>query len=258
MNLEFHELANRFPLIEGEDFKKLVDDIDTNGMQAPIILFEGKILDGRNRYRAACEIAKQRNEPEQYFYFCEDYNGGAPEAMSISLNLHRRHLTESQRAMLGVDLVNASKGSTEPLTKKAVSEKVKVSKSAMKRASFIEKNGISEIQNMIRDGKLSTFAGNIIAALSAKEQKVLVDNTSIDQLGTKAKMVKRQQMKLTDDVPINLVEINICEKCLSGQGGICHTLGCALSHNKAPDTKIREDSYNVLEQFENVKAKPNF
>lgn len=257
MNLEFHELANRFPLIEGEDFQKLIDDIDANGMQAPIILFEGKILDGRNRYRAACEIAKQRNEPEQYFYFCEDYNGGAPEAMSISLNVHRRHLTESQRAMLGVDLINAG-GSIDPMTNNQVSEKVKVSNSAMKRAKLIEKNGIPEISKMVREGKLSTFAGHIISKLSAKEQKTLIENTPIAQLGVSAKLVKRKQMKLTDNVPINLVEISLCEKCLTGQGGICHTLGCALSHNKAPDTQLNSDSYNVLEQFENVKAKPNF
>jgi len=52
---EFHPLADMFPLIEGEDFDQLVEDIGNRGILSPIILYEGKILDGRNRYRAAKE-----------------------------------------------------------------------------------------------------------------------------------------------------------------------------------------------------------
>ena len=50
--LEYHELANIFPLIQGVEFDELVKDIQWNGLQEPIILYEGKILDGRNRYNA--------------------------------------------------------------------------------------------------------------------------------------------------------------------------------------------------------------
>jgi hypothetical protein len=60
--LEFHPLADIFPLLEGQD------------LHEPIVLFEGKILDGRNRYRA-CGAA-----------------GIEPVAYVISLNLRRRVL----------------------------------------------------------------------------------------------------------------------------------------------------------------------
>jgi hypothetical protein len=50
--LEFHPLANIFPLIEGKDFADLVDDIRLNGLHEPIVLYRGQILDGRNRYCA--------------------------------------------------------------------------------------------------------------------------------------------------------------------------------------------------------------
>lgn len=54
-NLEFHPAANTFPMLESAEFAKLVESVKTNGLQLPIVLFSGKILDGRNRYLACRE-----------------------------------------------------------------------------------------------------------------------------------------------------------------------------------------------------------
>src|SRR5262249_45054670 len=53
--LAFHPLANVFPLLEGEPFAALVHDIATQGLQEPLVLYQGYILDGRNRARACME-----------------------------------------------------------------------------------------------------------------------------------------------------------------------------------------------------------
>jgi len=91
--MKFHPVADMFTLIEGEDFAALVKDIRSNGLQESIKVMEGAILDGRNRFRA-CEEAGV----EPYY---QNVSPQDPAAYVMSANLHRRHLTPGQRAMVG-------------------------------------------------------------------------------------------------------------------------------------------------------------
>jgi len=90
--LEFHDAANLFP-IDDETIDELIEDIRSNGLLVPIELLDGKILDGRRRYMAC-----RRADVEPQF---RKVNPDDPVAYAISLNLHRRHLSESQRGMIG-------------------------------------------------------------------------------------------------------------------------------------------------------------
>jgi hypothetical protein len=47
-----HPLANMFPMIEGNALEELKRDIAAQGILEPIRLYQGMILDGRNRYAA--------------------------------------------------------------------------------------------------------------------------------------------------------------------------------------------------------------
>jgi ParB-like chromosome segregation protein Spo0J len=64
-DLKFHPLADLFPLMEGAEFDELVADIKANGLQQNIALYQGRILDGRNRYRAclAARVAPSLTMP---------------------------------------------------------------------------------------------------------------------------------------------------------------------------------------------------
>src|SRR5262249_43728857 len=94
--LEFHPLANLFPLIEGWEFDELVADIAAHGVREPIWLYDGQIIDGRNRYRAASIAGVDCPMRE--------YTGDDPAAFVVSLNLKRRHLNDAQRAMVAAKL----------------------------------------------------------------------------------------------------------------------------------------------------------
>jgi hypothetical protein len=94
--MEFHRLAEVFPLLEGKEFEGLCQDIADKGLLEPIWTYEGKILDGRNRYRACLAVGV---EPRY-----REYTGDDPVGFVISLNLNRRHLNESQRAVIAARL----------------------------------------------------------------------------------------------------------------------------------------------------------
>ncbi len=89
-----HDLANLLPMIDAARFGELREDIRKNGILEPIKLFEGRILDGRNRYKAAKEIG--------YAFKVKDFETFEgtyveAEAYVFSTNFLRRQLTASQR-----------------------------------------------------------------------------------------------------------------------------------------------------------------
>ncbi len=93
--MEFHPLTAIFPLMEGQEFTDFKEDIQKNGLLQPIWTFEGKILDGRNRYRACQEIGVQARY--------EQWRGVSPISFVVSMNVRRRHLTPAQRAIAATE-----------------------------------------------------------------------------------------------------------------------------------------------------------
>jgi hypothetical protein len=79
-------------MIEGDEFTKFADNIEQAGLMEDIVLYEDMILDGRNRYKACCERGVAITTTV--------YAGDDPVNYVLSHNLHRRHLTPSQKAMI--------------------------------------------------------------------------------------------------------------------------------------------------------------
>lgn len=94
MTIEAHEIANLFPLLGGKEFEEFKEDIRKNGLKVPITIYEGKILDGRNRHRACVEVGV----PPVFIA----YEGSDPVGHSWSLNYTLRHLNQSQKALARV------------------------------------------------------------------------------------------------------------------------------------------------------------
>ena len=100
----YHPIANVFPLLQGEEFEQLKADIAANGLLEAIWLHpDGRIIDGRNRHRACIET---NTEPR----FRAWDGQGSLVSFVVSLNLHRRHLNESQRAMIAAKIAKMPQG----------------------------------------------------------------------------------------------------------------------------------------------------
>jgi hypothetical protein len=112
--LKFHRLAAIFPPMEGAEFEELVADIKANGLREKIDLYQGKIVDGRNRYRALQQLGIDPSaDSTKYFRKAiyahttggeiaphERNNDDSVRAYVISKNIHRRHLTADQKREL--------------------------------------------------------------------------------------------------------------------------------------------------------------
>jgi ParB-like chromosome segregation protein Spo0J len=89
-DLDIHPDALILPLMNPEEFRKFKEDIRVNGLVDPIILFQGKILDGRNRYNACMEPGID--------VWARNWKGGMhPAEYVLSKNYHRRHLELSEQ-----------------------------------------------------------------------------------------------------------------------------------------------------------------
>jgi N6-adenosine-specific RNA methylase IME4/ParB-like chromosome segregation protein Spo0J len=167
--LQFHPLADIFPLVEGAEFDELVADIREHGLHEPIVVFEDKILDGRNRYRA-CEAAGV--EPT-----FTAYTGDDPIAYVVSLNLRRRHLDESQRAMVAAKLATLKLGDnqhSEGLPIGRSSELLNVGERTVARAREVQEHGTPELVSAVERGAVSVSAAADVATLPVQEQREIV------------------------------------------------------------------------------------
>lgn len=89
--MQFHEIAKTFPEMEKDEFNGLVESIRLNGQRDPILLYEGKILDGRNRFKA-CQKLGITPKFEEWI--------GEPWSKVWDTNAERRHLPQGTKAAI--------------------------------------------------------------------------------------------------------------------------------------------------------------
>jgi hypothetical protein len=154
---EFHELCQIFPRCSDEELQLLVSDIRENGLLTPITLYEGKILDGRNRY-LACQMLNI--EPDY-----EEFDGNDPLPFVVSRNLCRRHLSESQRAMVAAAIIELQRDDNgkSDVTISEAAEQLNVSERMVNQAVKVLHEGTEQDVKDIMSGdkKVRTVANEI-------------------------------------------------------------------------------------------------
>lgn len=195
--IEFHPLANIFPLIEGDAFDDLVGDVCQHGVLEPIVLLGKRILDGRNRYRAAV-TAKVLPESldhltaSQLKHFKQFVPMGAPEPSPkelldfvVSKNLHRRQLDQSQRSMIAAHLANLQHGGDRtdqaanlpvaPITQETAAKMLNVSERSVRDAVTVKNEAEPELREAVEQGHIAVSVAAKAAALPAQDQREIAE-----------------------------------------------------------------------------------
>jgi ParB-like chromosome segregation protein Spo0J len=172
-----HQYADLFPMMGEAEYAALLDSMRSGYDETvPIVTYEGQILDGRNRYRAANELGITPPFVE--------YTGDDPLGFVIRHNLTRRHLNESQRAMIAGRLATMTQGnatgnnqwksahgriSTPEVSQPEAAAMLNVSERSIQRAKNIERDA-PELVPLIDRGELSVRPAAQIAKMPEEQR----------------------------------------------------------------------------------------
>lgn len=172
-----HPIADIFPSMTEEGTHDLADDILLHGQREPIWMFEGKILDGRNRYNA-CLL--KGLEPRMV-----DYVGSDPLAFAVSMNLKRRQLDDAQRSVIAAKIATYRRGDNQhaPIggTSQAQAARLlNVSRRGVQRARKLIEQGDPDLVVAVERGelKVSTAATFANSASSLEQTKLIEEHGS--------------------------------------------------------------------------------
>jgi len=190
----FHPLANLFPLIEGPEFHDLVADIRANGQHEPIVVLDGLVLDGRNRYRA-CVAAGVR---PRAVTFRPDVDGD-PLAFVISRNLKRRHLSDDQRRLVAAKIANLPRGvhagadtANCGISRAEAARLVNVDEAGTERARTVIAKGAPSLVRAVERGKLSVSQAAIAARLGRAQQERIASEAEAGRANVARAAIKRE------------------------------------------------------------------
>lgn len=129
----------------------------------------------------------------------EDYEGDNPVAYVVSLNLRRRHLSESQRAFVAAKLANLREGRPEKtaqncaVSQDAAADMLNVSRRTVQHASAVRDHGVPDLQHAVEDGRVKVSAAADIATQPPERQVEIVARGERGTVG----------LSLPDDLPFD-------------------------------------------------------
>ncbi|MDX3929204.1 MAG: MT-A70 family methyltransferase [Shinella sp.] len=191
--LAHHPIATLFPMLSPQELEELAEDIRLRGQEEPVWVLDGQILDGRNR-DAACALIGI--DP-----WTKDYEGNDPLGFVLSLNLRRRHLTESQRAMVAARLVDWERGINQTtagdanLHAREAGRRLSISERAVKAAKRVRDHGIDALSDAIRDGRISVHTGEAISHLERQAQEEVL-RAEEKEIIARAKKIREERQKI--------------------------------------------------------------
>jgi len=195
----WHDYANLFPMLDaaGQDALRL--DVQEHGVREPVVIYGDRILDGRNRYMAARDLGLD--------FPVADFDGTDAEALSyvLSTNLHRRHLTESQRGNVAAKLANMKRTDTlvqnrsanlpdgdAPVSQAQAAELLNVSERTVRAARAVQETA-PELVPAVEAGEIAVSLAAKVAELPPEERAAVAAAPEGERRKAAREAVKRQK-----------------------------------------------------------------
>jgi hypothetical protein len=185
---EIHPAATIFPMMTEEEYRGLKADIAENGQREDIVVWCGKLIDGRNRLRACEELQRQPHIAE----LDEEHD---PWKYVISHNLHRRHLTTSQRAMVAAKLAKLREGrpsketpSNDGVSIAQAAKTLSVGTATVERAKQVQDHGDESVKQAVEQGKLPvSTAAKLVKQVPDKKEQAKIVAKGVEEVRSKVK-----------------------------------------------------------------------
>lgn len=168
-----HPLSAAYPAMQANEYRALLDSITEIGVQSPITLYEGQIIDGWHRYRAATDLGME----------CPTVELGDVDPRDFAKSQGaRRNITASQNALaitaiyawrpIGKPVSSNSAVTAElPKTTKQLAAIAGVGTRTIEQAKAVHSGGVQAVQDAVKTGAVSVETAAAVAKLPAKEQK---------------------------------------------------------------------------------------
>ena len=171
--LRAHPIAELVPDMTPDQYGALRDDIREHGLRTPTVMYEGMVLDGRNRSRAWYDIHGNWDVPST------EFKGTPEEAIAYvrSHNIKRRHLKPSQIAYYEAQAAAFWKARTgrpkkqfcKSATQRQIAKEAGVHIETIALAAKAVK-AAPEVGPYLRDGKISVNRALKVAKLPEEER----------------------------------------------------------------------------------------
>ncbi len=194
-----HPAAALFPVLSDVELAELAADIAKNGLRHPVVIFEGRVLDGRNRLRA-CRLANLIPSFET-LEKCDDV-----VSYVVSANLRRRHMDESQRALVAARLAILKDGQRADRqgaqisapTQERAAEMLSVSRGSVQNARTVLDKGAPELVAAVERGEAKVSAAATVARLPHADQARVVAAGQIKQTAAAIRHTKPEPVEEWD------------------------------------------------------------
>lgn len=205
---EFHRLATLFPDMPEAEYAVFAKDIAENGIRVPISLYkevDGKqyIVDGKHRYKAAKASWRELTDKD----FVELPVGTDLVKFVVSQNVNRRHLNESQRALIAAGIANLKNGANQhtkggSIDLGSAAQMLNVSHKSVQRARNVLDNAAPDVVQQVQEGKVRVSAVTKKVLELPKDQQ-LKTLTAEKPTSLKPEQTEEEKAKAADAEKVN-------------------------------------------------------